>query len=237
MNCCQCQGIECVFDSTQAAKKLRAYRADGPAKTTRMLLDELKGAGVEGQTLLDIGGGVGAIQHELADAGVSSVTSVEASQGHLGAAQEEAHRRGYAHRVTYHHGDFVDLAPRIEAADIVTLDRVICCYHDVEALVGLSAARARQLYCLVFPRDTWWMKLATAAMNLYYRLGRNPFRTFVHPTRVVDALVRYHGLTQRFYRRTALWQVVVYQRRDARAATRLSHSPAGSRLGSSVNNP
>ena len=45
------------------------------------------------------------------------------------------------------------MSDEIEAADVVTLDRVICCYPDMEALVGRSAERALRLYGLVHPRD------------------------------------------------------------------------------------
>jgi 16S rRNA A1518/A1519 N6-dimethyltransferase RsmA/KsgA/DIM1 with predicted DNA glycosylase/AP lyase activity len=212
MKCCQCQGIECSFDEENARKKLDGFRKNGPAKTTRILIDALKAAGVEGRTLLDVGGGVGAIQHELAAAGASRMISVEASTAYHEAVREEAERRGYADRVSYQHGDFVDLAPDIEPVDVVTLDRVVCCYHDAEGLVGSSAALAGRLYGLVYPRDAWWVKLYTALANISYKIQRNPFRLFVHPTREVDALVRRHGLKPRFYRRVRTWQVVVYER-------------------------
>jgi predicted TPR repeat methyltransferase len=214
MDCCQCKGIETLFNEKEARHKLESYRKDGPAATTRILIEALKGAAhhTEGATLLDIGGGVGAIQHELIRAGVASATGVDASTAYIKAAAEEAERQGHAARVTYRHGDFVDLAPEIPPADIVTLDRVICCYHDVRGLVGLSAARAGRLYGLVYPRDTWWVRAAVAAQNLYFRVVRNPFRAYVHPTREVDTLVRDHGLTQRFYKTSGPWQVVVYAR-------------------------
>jgi magnesium-protoporphyrin O-methyltransferase len=212
MNCCQCKGIESIFDHTTAAKDLKAYRKKGPNKTTRVLLMALKTVGVEGKTLLDIGGGVGAIQHDLAGAGAGGITNVDASAAFLETAQQEAQRHGYADRASYRHGDFVDLAPQIETADIVTLDRVLCCYHDMASLVGLSASRASELYGLVYPRDTWWIKLLRPIMNTYFWLRRNPFRFFVHPTQAVDDLVRRQGLKRHFYLREGLWQVVVYQR-------------------------
>src|SRR5687768_12758136 len=202
MDCCQCKGIETLFDQKEAETKLKAYRKDGPAKTTRMLIEALEAQGIDGTTLLDIGGGVGAIQHELLRAGVERATGVDASTAYLKAAQEEAEQRGHADRITYHHGNFVDLAPQIAPADIVTLDRVICCYHDMPALVGLSVAKAGRLYGLVYPRDTWWMRFGIVLANLYFRVVRNPFRTFVHPTQAVDALVRGNGFEQRFYRTT-----------------------------------
>jgi magnesium-protoporphyrin O-methyltransferase len=212
MNCCQCQGIEELFGQQYVTKELSRYRAKGPDKSTRILTEAIKEEGVDGLTLLDIGGGVGAVQHELLGAGVDHATSVEASTAYLTAARAEAQRRGHAEQVTYFHGNFVDLAADIAPADIVTLDRVICCYHDMENLVGLSAARARRLYGLVYPRDTWWIKIGLAIENFFYRFRGSPFRTFSHPTEAVEAILSSHGLKRHFYQRTLAWQVVVYTR-------------------------
>jgi magnesium-protoporphyrin O-methyltransferase len=213
MKDCNCiQGIESLFNEKEARNMLKSYRKEGPAKTTRILIEALKelARSVEGMTLLDIGGGVGAIQHELLRAGVQKATGVDASTAYVRAAQEEAERQGHADRVSYHHANFVDLAPHIAPTDIVTLDRVICCYHDVQALVGLSVAKARTLYGLVYPRDTWWVRAAIGLGNLYFRVARNPFRAYTHPTEKVNALVRDHGFQQRFYKTSGPWQVVVY---------------------------
>ncbi len=212
MNCCQCQGIEELFNDQLASKELSQFRAKGPSKTTRLLTRALKEKDVRGLTLLDIGGGVGAVQYELLDAGCQSAVDVDASKAYLRAAQEEAQRRGLADRVSYQHGNFVELAPRIADADIVTLDRVICCFDDMEKLVDLSAARARQLYGVVFPRDAWWIKTGMRILNFILRLRRSSYRGFAHSTRAVEALVRSHGLKRSYYQRTLLWQVVIYSR-------------------------
>jgi magnesium-protoporphyrin O-methyltransferase len=177
-----------------------------------MLTNALKHEGVGGMTLLDIGGGIGAIQHELLKAGAKAATNAEASTAYIEAAKEEAERQGQANRVAYHCGDFVDLAPGIGPADIVTLDRVICCYHDMQELVGQSSARAQRFYGLVYPRDTWWMKIGITLLNLVLWARRSPFRTFLHTTQAVDTVVRGNGLEQRFYEKTLVWQVVVYAR-------------------------
>lgn len=178
-----------------------------------MLIDALRTEGVRGLTLLDIGGGVGKIQHELLDAGVERATAVEASSGYLQASEGEAVRRGHGDRARYVHGNFVDLAPQVDPADIVTLDRVVCCYPDMKALVGLSAERARRYYGLVYPRDTLFARVGVAFLNLTVRVfWRAPFRGFVHPTVEVDAEVRRRGLKRIFFRRTLVWQVVLYAR-------------------------
>ena len=133
MGCCQ--SIETHFNKKTVAKELKRYREKGPLKVTRVLIEALKAEGIEGMTLLDIGGGVGSIQHELLKAGVSNIINVEASKAYIEAAKEEAERQGHADQVSHHHGNFIDLAPDIPQVDIVTLDRVICCYHDMQALV------------------------------------------------------------------------------------------------------
>ena len=212
MTCKQCQGLESLFDNKTAANELKTYRRKGPDKTTRILIEALKARGIEAMTLLDIGGGIGAIQHELMKAGVSEATNVDASMAYIEAAKDEAKRQGFADKVNYHHGDFVQLAPDIAAVDIVTLDRAICCYHDMPALVGLSAARARKLYGLVYPRDVWRIKFGISIVNFGSRLLRKDYRFFVHPSKAVEAVLDNNGLEQHFYRKTFLWQVVVYAR-------------------------
>lgn len=214
VDCCpHCQGAERFFDDGQARADLEAYRREGMRGTTARLVTMLKTLGVTGFTLLDIGGGIGAIQHELVAAGAASTVDVDASRAYIALAQEEAQRRGYADKAQYHHGDFVALADKIDAADIVTLDRAICCYPYVEALVSAAAAKARRYLGLVYPCDTWWARsLVQPALNLYFRLSRNPFRFFVHSSHIVDTIAAAHGLHKQAHHKTSLWQVVVYTR-------------------------
>lgn len=214
MNCCnQCQGIEDLFNKKVAEDELKSYHKNGPSKQTRLLLNTLRAAGIEGLTLLDIGGGIGAIQHELMKNGLSAATDVDASSAYLATARAEAARQGYGERAQYLHGNFIDLAPQIEGADIVTLDRVICCFPDMKAMVSLSSARAKKWYALVYPRDTWWMRIGGRIGNAFLALGRNNFRFFVHPAQEVDALVKQNGLRPHFQRNAGLfWQVAVYEK-------------------------
>jgi magnesium-protoporphyrin O-methyltransferase len=216
MTCAQCSGIEGFFDDRVARRELRQYRRKGPAKTTRMLIDALAREGVAGASFLDVGGGVGAVQHELMATGAAGGTSVDASPAYLAAAREEATTRGYADRVRYLAGDFVDVQTEVGQADLVTLDRVVCCYPDMAALVDASARRARRAYGLVYPRDTRLMKAAIWMLNLVQTLRRHPFRAFVHPTSEVEARVESHGLAKATLARTLLWQIVVFTRPPAR---------------------
>lgn len=213
MPCCgQCEGIEQQFDSGTARHDLRRYRKRGPRRTTRLLLDALRAAGVGDASVLDVGGGVGVIHHELLDGGAGRAVHVDASTSYLAAAREEAERRGHGRRVEFRHGDFVTLAPELPPADVVTLDRVICCYHDMRGLVTASASHAARLYGLVYPTDNWLVRLGGPLVNLLLRLKRSSFRTFIHRSADVDRTVREAGLDKVYEKRGIAWQVVVYQR-------------------------
>src|SRR5262249_7261798 len=212
MACTQCQGIESEFDSRLAQRELRRYRRRGPTYPTRLLLEALEPELTPDSTLLDVGGGIGAIHHELLDAGAVSAVHVDASPAYIDAAREEATRRHHLEGVEFVQGDFVTLSPGIEPADIVTLDRVICCYPDMPALVGAAADRARCALGAVFPPNAWWMRLAVRVLNYILRLRESDFRVFAHPTDAIEAVLKEHGLDRSTRRRTLLWEVRTYTR-------------------------
>ncbi|MGO8951628.1 MAG: class I SAM-dependent methyltransferase [Ktedonobacterales bacterium] len=212
MECCQCQAIESLFNLRTAKWDLKRYRERGPAKTTRVLVEALRREGVTGETLLDIGGGVGAIQLALLHAGASSATDVDASAAYIQVARSEAEREGYGDRVQYVHGNFLEAADEISPAGIVTLERVICCFPDMPGMVERSAERAGKLYGLIYPRDTWWMRFGAMVGNLALHLRRPVFHFYVHRTPAVEEIVHRAGLERRFTRNVGIWQVAIYAR-------------------------
>ena len=216
MSCAQCDGIETQFGQDAAKKSLRRFRRGGPDKSTQLLIDALRLAldDADGATLLDVGAGIGAIHHEmLDDERVARAVHVDASTAHLAAAREETERRGHVGRVAFVHADFVTIADDVAAADIVTLDRVICCYPDMEGLVRRSAGKATRLYGAVYPREVGWMRVGIATINMVQRLKRSSFRVFLHRPSAIDASLRALGLERRSVRRTLAWEAVVYERR------------------------
>lgn len=212
MPCCQGQNYDRLFDSRAATRELKAYHRKGPAGATRRLLRAVQASGERTGSLLDIGGGVGVLQHELARAGAERIISVDASIAYLQAARSEAERLGYLPRREAVEGDFVEIAARIPAADVVTLDKVICCYPGMPALVRASAAKAMKVYAIVVPKDRWWVRAGVRVINVVFRALRMSFRSFVHAHAAIDREVATQGLALSHQESGVFWTVRLYRR-------------------------
>ena len=210
-SCCT-PDYDSAFDARSARRQALAYRRAGAGGSTLRLLNAIRETEVNGASVLDIGAGIGVIGLELLATGAASLTSVDASRPSVAVAQAELRRAGLADRATVRHGDFVELADEIEAADVVTLDRVVCCYGDWRALVDASVSHARRLYGLVYPNERWWMRAGIGVGNLMLRLIGQSFRGYVHPERAIDERIRRAGFVRRAHHRGWLWQTVLYER-------------------------
>jgi 2-polyprenyl-3-methyl-5-hydroxy-6-metoxy-1,4-benzoquinol methylase len=124
-----------MFGEDSARGDIRGYRKRGPLKQTKLILNAIRSLNLKNVDLLDIGGGIGVIHHELLDDVADQATHVDASSAYLKEAKAEAARRGHAERVHFIHADFTDVASEIPPADVVTLDRVVCCYPDFRRLL------------------------------------------------------------------------------------------------------
>ncbi len=209
---CDC-GCANVFSDRQAEGDRKRFRKQGPDASTKALIDALVADGVEGATLLDIGGGIGAIQLELLRAGAARAESVDASPAYVAAARDEAARMGFADRTNGRVGDFVAVAGEIAPADIVTLDKVVCCYLDMPGLLGNAADRARRVVGLVYPRETWWNRLAARAIAAFGWLTRDATRWRIHGQAEIDAVLDRAGFVRHDVRRELIWQISLYRRR------------------------
>jgi len=215
MNCCLCDGLEDQFDRETAQRELRRFRRRGPIRSTGRLIEALRAADVSGAAILDVGGGIGAIHHALLDAGAYTAFQIDVSPAYIESAREETVRRGHANRVLFLRGDFVQWVNNIPDADIVTLDRVICCYPDMESLVRGAATKARRLVGAVYPRDTWSARLGVRLINLVLRLRRSAFRVYAHSPAAIAAVLRGQGFERISEQRTFVWDITVFARRGA----------------------
>jgi len=106
----------------------------------------------------------------------------------------------------------------VEPADIVTLDRSVCCWHDPLTLVDQSAAKSRWLYGLVYPRDAWWVRHGWRYLsNARQMLKRSSLRLTTPRSADVEAVLARHGLHRHSHRNLGVWQVAVYAKEVGRA--------------------
>jgi len=100
----------------------------------------------------------------------------------------------------------------VEGADIVIMNRVICCYPDMPRLAGAAAAKAREVLVMSFPKDTWWIRVVLTIGNLALRVARRHFQVFLHSPDGILAVAEQHGLATTLNRPGLFWQVVALRR-------------------------
>lgn len=207
MTCCSHCGATALHFGQRVAERDRArYRRRGPDPTTRLLLEELRPVARPGDTLLDIGGGIGVIGLELRASGLQEVVLVEAAPSYLAVAQDLFAGAFQPDQFRLVPGDFAGM-PQPLTADIVTLDRVVCCYPDFRTLLARAAASSRGTLALSYPKDRWYVRLVVATQNLVRRLTRNDFRAFVHPATEMAAVLSRAGFRRLGRRSTLAWCV------------------------------
>ena len=209
-NCCEME--DNTFGEDEAKANLKDYRKRGPAKQTKLILEAVRSLGLQDASLLDVGGGIGAIHHELLKDMASEATHVDASSAYLKIANEEAQRQGHSERVKFIHADFTDVVDELPQVDVVTLDRVVCCYPDFRSLLKAAASKSRKAIALTYPRETWWLKMGIAVANFFQKLRKDPFRGFVHPVVEMEALLNGEGLRRVSTRRLFVWEMSLYRR-------------------------
>ena len=77
VGCCDPRGCDNVFGSRFAMHRAGRYRKRGLDATEQRIVGFLVRRGVEGASVLEIGGGLGEIQIELLRAGAARATNLE----------------------------------------------------------------------------------------------------------------------------------------------------------------
>src|SRR5919198_1317275 len=77
--CCDPRGCDQFFGTRFAHRVARRYRKHGVDKTARKIVEFADSRGVEGATVLEIGGGIGEIQLELLKRGAQRTINLELS--------------------------------------------------------------------------------------------------------------------------------------------------------------
>ncbi len=214
MNCCaHCEEAGELFNDKTARKELKRYQKKGPLKATQKLIDHVRQSNVEGKTLMDVGGGIGAIQHELFKVGLGSAIQVESSQPYIQAAEEEAQNQGNGDNLTSHFGDFVEMATELPNANFTTLDRVLCCYPAMDKMVGAATEKAQQTVGLVYPKVNGLSRFIIGLANTVQAIRKKDFRMYLYSRNEIEQRFEENGFELTQSDSTFVWHVEVYERK------------------------
>jgi len=210
--CCNSRGCDKFFTPRLARRTAKRYRKKGLDPTAQRMVDFLESRGIEGATVLEIGGGVGEVQIELLKAGAAHAVNLELSPGYDEEAERllrEAALDGRAERRLH---DIAVDPEGVEPADIVLLHRVVCCYPDYERLLGAAAQQARRFLVFSYPPRNLLSRLIVNAENLVFKLRRKEYRSFTHPPAAMLGVLAERGLHRTFAHHTLVWQVAGLER-------------------------
>ncbi|BCX89585.1 hypothetical protein MIN45_P1958 [Methylomarinovum tepidoasis] len=210
MFCCAHDQAAAAVFSRLAFWYRQRYRWLGLERTQRQLVVGLAKFGYQDARLLEIGCGVGWLHQWLLRHGAASAVGVDLSPRMLAEAEALARTYRLERRVRYLGGDFLDLADRIEAADIVLLDKVICCYPDATALLRQAIAKAERAVALTYPRRHRLNRLLHGGLNRLLAWLGSDFRTYLHDPAVVERLFLEREWEKRFEAKTVSWLTQVF---------------------------
>jgi SAM-dependent methyltransferase len=190
---------------------VRNFERHGLDSTAAAMIATLRERGVAGATLLDVGAGPGTATVTLLEAGMSAAVAYDISPSHERVAGALLQGRGLTDRVEWHTGDYLTADDR-RTADVVFLNRVVCCHPQGVDLMTAVAPRSGSLLAVSYPRPRWWVRLGLRGINGYLRLRKIPFRVFVHDPMALAAAARDAGLKEAASGGTAAWEWKVWER-------------------------
>ena len=208
MDCCDVYADE--FDRDSALAGAQRYRQRGLRGSGRVIVDVLKARGVDGYSVVDFGGGTGGVSIELLKAGAASAVNVELSTSYREAAAALAFEAGLEDRMTLEVGDATDLADGMGSADIVVMNRVVCCYPDGDRLMEVAAAAATKLLAVSFPSIHPGSRAVTRFENWLRARRGSEFRTFVHERSTFEIPDR-ADFREVYRRNRAVWSIRVWE--------------------------
>ena len=210
--CCDSRGYRQVFSDRFARRLASRYRRRGLNRTERRLVEMVLARGVDGASVLEIGGGVGELQLELLRAGAAHATNLELVGAYDEHARVLADDAGLGGRIDRLVVDIAADARDVQPADVVVLHRVVCCYPDVDRLLAAAADHTTRLLVFSHPPRSAVTLALLRLQNAVYALSGTSFREFVHPPGLMTDVLERHGLRVVDAHRGLFWNVVALSR-------------------------
>jgi len=210
-SCCAGESLD-IFGERGARRELRRYLRDGlGGDDAKLIAAWAEEGGLAGATVVDVGGGIGQIQGELVRRGAATGTVVEVVGAYAQPAAELADAVGVAGRSTFLLADLLQDSSGVAPADIVVLRRVVCCSPDGPALLGIAAGKARRTLLASYPRDRAVNRAFSRLENLFFRMVRRRFRSFVHRPDELDRAAARNGLRRTRTSRGVVWETAQFE--------------------------
>jgi len=192
----------------------KRFSKKGFEPSQRQLMEGLSQADFQNTSVLEIGSGVGHFHMSLLEAGAATATGIDLAPKMIAEAEDWSSQRGLEGRITYHQGDFMEILPIIDPADVTVMDKVVCCYPDADGLIHRSLEKTRRVYALTYPRDRRLVRLGVALAALLMRLIGSSFRPYAHSPAVIEKWITAQGFHKRYEKTTFVWLSQVYVKND-----------------------
>jgi magnesium-protoporphyrin O-methyltransferase len=201
------------FDA-KVAKRLAQCQDPGLVAVSERLRDALLSLDPTGRTVLELGCGRGGLLLRLVQAGAARAAGVDLSSASIDEARNRFEQAQLSERAHLSVGDAARVP--LEPHDWVILDRVICCYPDVERLLANTLPAARQIYAFTVPTSRGWRgviaRLDERFENAWNTMRGRPCPGYVHDLDLIEERLAIAGFRLRHRDRQRLWHIAIYER-------------------------
>jgi hypothetical protein len=210
-SCCTGEALD-IFGERGARRELRRYLRNGlGSDDAKLIAAWAEEGGLEGATVVDVGGGIGQVQAELLRRGAAVGSVVEVVPGYERVAAELAQAVDVVDRTSFVLADLLATPDAVGPADIVVLRRVVCCSPSGPELLGLAAGKTRRVLLASYPRDRLLTRAFSRVENLFFGLIRKRFRSFVHRSEELEREAARLGLRRARTSRGAIWETAQFE--------------------------
>ena len=211
---CSCGGNGCdgLFTERFARRAMRRYLRQGLGGDELLIAEWATESCLGGATVLEVGGGVGALQAELLRRGAATGVVVDVVPAFEPYARELAREAEIDDRTAWVQADLTEEPDAVGEADIVALRRVVCCSPYGPALLGAAARLTRRSLLASYPRRTRVIRAVARIQSALFALVRKEFRVYVHDPAALDAAASDHGFERTRTHRGLVWETVAYTR-------------------------
>jgi magnesium-protoporphyrin O-methyltransferase len=185
-----CCGADQLFDLKTAQKQYRKYIKKGPGRVTQKIIDQLSNFSIHQEdVLIDVGGGIGALQWWFLSQNGKNTVGVDASSGYQKIANKHALDLNLSDRSTQLFGDFACLELSALKGNYVTLDKVICCYPDFKSVLQKAVNTHPEVISLSYPLHGYLASIIRGFGVLFMKILGTSFKPYVHNGKHVQLLL------------------------------------------------